>query len=74
VNTTCCIGTHKGIGYKSYNSLIPLSLLTGYNGIHNILQNLFDTIFNKRIFSAYTLYGGIKGTQETNKIGVLCPV
>ena len=35
---------------------------------------LFDTIFNKRISSAYTLYRGVKGTQETSKIGVLCPV
>jgi hypothetical protein len=35
---------------------------------------LFDTIFNKRIFSAYTLYSGVRGTQETHKIGVLCPV
>jgi hypothetical protein len=35
---------------------------------------LFDTIFNKRISSAYTLYRRVRGTQETYKIGDLCPV
>lgn len=73
MNTTCCGRIHKGVGNKTYNPLILLTLLTSYDGKHKTLQNLFDTIFNKRILSAYTLYWWIKGAQENNKIGGLCP-